>query len=91
MHQSAQSSFALDDAVWDAHLAAQSWQEDDELEEEQGNTGDKDFRSSNPREENRMTRTVVSTINMVKACVFGVWSLLRVKKLVCFDPHRGFR
>ena len=32
VHQSAQSSLALDDAVWDAHLAAQSWQEDDELE-----------------------------------------------------------
>lgn len=31
MHQSAQSSLALDDAVWDTHLAAQSWQEDDEL------------------------------------------------------------
>lgn len=31
MHQSAESGFALDDAVWDTHLAAESWQENDEL------------------------------------------------------------
>lgn len=31
MHQPAQSGFALDDAVWDTHLAAKSWQENNEL------------------------------------------------------------
>lgn len=29
--QSPQSGFALDDAVWHSHLAAESWQEDDQL------------------------------------------------------------
>lgn len=31
VHQPAQSGLALDDAVWDTHLAAESWQENDEL------------------------------------------------------------
>lgn len=31
VHQPAQSGFALDDAVWDTHLAAESWQENNEL------------------------------------------------------------
>lgn len=35
VHQSAQSGLALHDAVWDAHLAAQSWQEDNELEKQE--------------------------------------------------------
>lgn len=35
VHQSAQSGLALDDAVWDTHLAAKSWQENDELGIEQ--------------------------------------------------------
>lgn len=31
VHQSAQSSLAFDDAVWDTHLTTESWQENDEL------------------------------------------------------------
>lgn len=31
VHQPAQSGLALDDTVWDTHLAAESWQENNEL------------------------------------------------------------
>lgn len=32
VHQSSETSLALDDAVWDAHFAAQGWQKEDNLQ-----------------------------------------------------------
>lgn len=82
VHQSAQSGLALDDTVWDTHLAAQSWQENDELRRK--NTG----RIWCPSSQGHQTKQAKCTGKVILSCER---SLLRVKKLVCFDPHRGFR
>lgn len=86
VHQSAQSSLALDDAVWDTHLAAKSWQENDQLENRRDNTRKFVFQKDLAKQLLHLTNNCHLSIRNLE-----LWSVLRVKKLVSFDPHRGFR